>query len=95
MMWGYYPGMGWWMIVSTLLWLLLIGAAVWALLRWVAHQTQPGAHYQSGGPADRPSALEILRRRFANGEIDGDTFERMRRQLEAAGSKEETPTPIA
>jgi putative membrane protein len=93
MMWGYlYPGMGWWMIVSSLIWLALIGAAVWALVRWVAHQTGTGTSGQPGGRADGASAMEILRQRFARGEIDGDTFEQMRRQLEASGVDRGAPT---
>jgi putative membrane protein len=71
-------GMGWWMIISSLIWFALVGVAVWAFVRWV---TRPG---QSGtaNPPPAPSAIEILRQRFARGEIDSDTFERMRRQLE-------------
>ena len=32
-----------------------------------------------------PDALEILRRRYARGEIDGTTFDQMRERLESSG----------
>jgi putative membrane protein len=91
MMWGYYPGMAWWMIISSLIWLALIGLGVWAFVRWVAHQTNPtlsGARNPPDGTTTGPSALEILRRRFARGEIDGETFQQIRQQLEASGAHE-------
>ena len=94
MMWGYVStGMGWWMVVSSLIWLILIAAAVWALMRWVAHQTRSGGSGQPGGGGAMLSAMEILRRRYARGEIDGDNFERMRHQLEASGLPERTGEP--
>lgn len=37
-MWGYYyngAGMPAWMIISSVSWLVLVGVAVWALVRWV------------------------------------------------------------
>ena len=86
MMWGYYPGMGWWMAVSILFWLALIGIAVWALVRWVSHQTRLGSGHQTDSTITGSTAQEILRQRFARGEIDSETFERMRHQLESAGT---------
>jgi putative membrane protein len=94
MMWGYVStGMGWWMVVSSLIWLILIAAAVWTLARWVAHQTHAGASGRPNGSADGASATEILRRRYARGEIDDDTFERVRRQLEGSNLPERTGEP--
>jgi putative membrane protein len=86
MMWGYYPGMAWWMIVMSVVWLVLIALAVWALIRWVTHQTHAGPR-QTGAPPETLSAEEILRQRFARGEIDATTFQNMREQLEAATRK--------
>jgi putative membrane protein len=86
MMFYYYPGMAWWMVLSSLIWLALIGLAVWAFVRWVSHQTQSGRQNESGGTSTGPSAMEILRQRYARGEIDSDTFELMRQHLEASGT---------
>lgn len=86
MMWGY--GVGGWpaMIMMTVfgfLWLVLIGVAIWALVRWVSRDMT------SQGPAGptptgrESSAMETLRQRYARGEIDAATFEDMRARLEA------------
>ncbi len=77
MMWGYEwngPGMLM-MTLSSLLWLALIALLIWAIVHWL---TKKGDNTIT--PA--PSAMEILRRRYARGEIDSETFERMREQLE-------------
>ncbi|HEX6123181.1 MAG TPA: SHOCT domain-containing protein [Ktedonobacterales bacterium] len=87
MMW-YGPGMAWWMVLLSLFWLVLIGLAVWAFVRWVAHQTRAGGEPPSARTAAGPSALEILRQRYARGEIDSETFERMREQLDASVARD-------
>jgi putative membrane protein len=87
MMWGY--GYGWpmlWLVFWNILWLVLLGLLIWALVRW----------FPKGGdflrPSSRePSALEILRQRYARGEIDTATFEQMRERLEACGEREKPP----
>ena len=84
MMWGYYPDMGWWMLLSGFFWLALIGIAVWALValvRWVSRQTGMGSDRPMDGTTAGPSAEEILRQRFARGEIDAATYEQMRERL--------------
>lgn len=91
--WGMGPGMmgGWWAGAGGgWLWALamllgLLGMlAFWAavivggvlLLRWVLERATPRPE------APEASALEILKRRYARGEIDQATYERMRRELE-------------
>jgi putative membrane protein len=92
MMWGYYMnGMGWWMIISSIIWLALIAVAVWAFARWAS---RPAPRNVSSVPPT-PSAIEILRQRFARGEIDSDTFEQMRRQLEVSSVEQRTPATIS
>jgi putative membrane protein len=88
MMWG--DGFGWgWLMMSfgTILWIAVLIVLVWAIIRWL--ERRRGVHGQ--GPAtslNEPSALEILRRRYARGEIDSATFEQMRQQLETSTMQE-------
>lgn len=78
MMGMYGGGMGWgaWLAMG-LFWLILIGLIVW-LVVWLL----PG----SGGGATRStgeSALEILDRRLASGEIDLEAWQAQRAPLVA------------
>lgn len=72
MMYGYGPGVGW-MIVMTIVWILLIGAVVWAALRV--------AQTSGRGDRGRETAEEILARRFAKGEIDAAAYDEARERL--------------
>ncbi|MCA1733549.1 MAG: SHOCT domain-containing protein [Acidobacteria bacterium] len=70
MHWGY--GMGGWMILWTLVGMVIVGAFVWAIVR-------AGG---SGGAAPRPETPEdILRARYARGELTREQFEQMREDL--------------
>jgi len=70
-------GIGW--LFSLLFWGLLFVAAV-AVVRWLwAHGREQGRLPSSTDTGD--SALEILRRRYARGEIDRDEFEAKKRDL--------------
>lgn len=81
-MWGYPYGYGMggvmWMIVGWLIFLALLGALVWGILHLIDART-------SHTYLERPhaNALEILQQRYARGEIDEATFERMRERLTA------------
>jgi uncharacterized membrane protein len=73
--------MGWWMILSSLFWLGLAAVVVWALVRWLSSAmrwTTPRAPHE---PVQL-SALDMLKARYARGEIDTATFQMMRAQLE-------------
>ena len=85
MMWGY--GFGWgWLLMSfgMVLWIALLVVLVWALIRWLTSKTSTPMPPVTGTPPSGPSALEILRQRYARGEIDTATFEQMRERLEAS-----------
>jgi putative membrane protein len=65
--WGHGGGfLGPWMLVSALLWLTFFGLLVWVAVRLFYVR-------QGGRTAD--SAEEILRQRFARGEVDVETYE--------------------
>jgi len=80
MMWGYGFGWGWFMMAfGGVLWIAILVILVWALIRWLERKAP------ASGPSmpASPSALEILRQRYARGEIDAATFAQMREQLQA------------
>lgn len=68
---GGWWGMGWG-LGMVVFWALVIAAVVW-LLR------SAGQRSHAGGP--RESALEILQRRYASGEIGREEYEQKRRDL--------------
>lgn len=75
----YGNGWGWSaMMFMPLLWILLLGAVIWAAFRFA----QP--HPDRRSPQDRSvreTPQEILDRRFASGEIDTEAYTRARAQL--------------
>jgi putative membrane protein len=92
MFFPYYMGHFWWLhmlgaAVSSLFWLALIGLLIWGLVRLargrqgVSAVGGPWQHYQV--PPTQPSATEILRQRYARGEIDAVTFQQMLERLHA------------
>lgn len=91
MMYYWNGNWGWMLLVMLLnaaIWIALIGLLIWAVSRWLTGRPT------SGRPVDQaPSAMEILRARYARGEIDEATFERMRQQLEAAGAPDRLIAP--
>lgn len=75
MMYGFGGwGMGLGMLWGGLLWLVVIGLLVWAVIAF----TSSARRHPTG---DEP--LEILKRRFARGEITEAEFEQARRRLAA------------
>jgi putative membrane protein len=88
MMW--WSGPGWagmlWMGLGSLFWLVLLGLAIWLLIRWLTRSMTPAT---PPAPPALPSALEILKQRYARGEIDTPTFEAMRERLQATPERDE------
>ena len=77
MMWGDYGwgwGMGFGMISMVLFWVLIILGIV-ILVKWIAS----GSSGASQPPAK--TALDILKERYARGEIDKQEFEEKKRDL--------------
>ena len=77
-MWEAHDGMGWWMVMGGAFWILLIGTLLYLLLNSAWRSS--GA--PTSGPATPESPLDILKRRYAQGELSDEDFERMRRTLE-------------
>jgi putative membrane protein len=75
MMWEMHDGWGWWMLFGWVWVALLFGLVVWAVL---AVTSRDGGAHRHG----EPDALEILRRRYARGEIDDEEFEKRRQRLQ-------------
>ena len=80
---GWGPGMmgGWgmsWIAIPFMFifWILLIVGLVF-LIKWLIQATKS----ESGVPRGGSRALDILKERYARGEIDNEEFERMRSDL--------------
>ena len=61
-----------------IIWILLIVLVIWGVKAAVGGGNSGG---NSGGGSGPPSALEILKQRYARGEIDQDEYERKRQDL--------------
>lgn len=81
----HYPG--WWGYGFWMMWLLMVLfwiaglVVIWFLLRWLASR---GLLYSKkepsiGIPEDSPQ--EILKRRYARGEIDREEYEQMKKDI--------------
>jgi len=67
MMWGWDAGGGWLMMgIGMLIWVAVIALVVWLVIRAVGQR--PG-----GGGSE--SAEDLLRRRYASGEIDAEEYQ--------------------
>jgi putative membrane protein len=70
---------GAWMLVPLLLWVAFFGLVAWGALRVFSVR-------QGGRAAD--SAEEVLRERFARGEVDAETYERSLDTLRRGSSRQ-------
>jgi uncharacterized membrane protein len=92
MFWGFH---GLWLLLPLILlfkffWILLPMLLIVGLVRafsrrnrWVAYGGRT-PFYNPGTPNAQASAMDILRQRYARGEIDATTYEQMRERLEAS-----------
>jgi putative membrane protein len=79
--WGMMGGMGWMGLIFNLaFWILLIIALI-LLIKWLLQSTKP-PEKQDHTAQDSPSrALEILKERYAKGEIEREEFEQKKKDL--------------
>jgi putative membrane protein len=76
--------------VCGLLGIVLLVVLAWALMRWKSHTTPISLPPHSDMPGRASPALNILRQRYAGGEMDTATYEQRRERL--ARPSERQPT---
>jgi putative membrane protein len=76
--WYHDMGAGDWILMSVF-WIALLVAVVWALTSVLPGRGQPTE------PRERPE--EILDRRLATGEIDAETYDKLRAKLRGPAEK--------
>lgn len=81
MMYGNWFGWGW-MMLMPLIWIVLLGVIVWAVIRLAQRPTDRTADQQR-----RDTPQEILDRRLAAGEIDADAYRQARELLADASPR--------
>lgn len=74
-------GMGWVGLILTLLFWVLVIYGVVALIRWIM-QTASGQSSLNANDGESSRAMEILKERYARGEISRDEFESMKKDLQ-------------
>jgi putative membrane protein len=78
-MWGYGYGMPWFgHILMIVFWVAVIVGIIF-LIRWLVVTSRSGGHQDVSRGGD--TALDILRKRYARGEIDKQDFEERKRDL--------------
>lgn len=70
-MFGGYGGGGFGMIFMLLFWIVIIGLLVWLFRQF----------FGKASSAPQDSALEIARKRYAQGEIDKEEFDVLKHEL--------------
>ncbi len=83
-MWNAGDGMGWWMVWGGLMMFLFWGAII-ALIVWAIQSVTRGETAQTQAPHTSPSdriPLDIVKERYARGEVSREEFEQIRRDLE-------------
>jgi uncharacterized membrane protein len=94
--WGHllFAGLG------SLIWLALLALVIFALVRAFSRpRVYAAPPPMPAPPSGGGSAIELLRRRYATGEIDATTFEQMLERLVASEAYEQsrsgqTPPPM-
>lgn len=77
-MMGGMGGMGWLGVILMLIFWALVIFGLILLIKWLLIQTRSAS---SGSSSSQPPSLEILKSRYARGEIDKEEFEEKKRDL--------------
>jgi uncharacterized membrane protein len=70
-------------LLGQFVWIALLALLLWALVRLFRSGRAAPVLNPARQPV-QPTAMEILRQRYARGEIDAVTYEQMRERLEPA-----------
>ena len=73
-------GWGWWLLMS--LGFIALCVALVFLIIWLVRGAQPSRSREPQEPPARASALEVLQRRLAAGEISVEQFEEIRTHID-------------
>ena len=74
-MWYMHEGMGWWMVFGGV-WTLVFWGGIIALIAWGIAKLS--GH---GGSAPKRNPLDVVKERYAKGEISQVEFEQMKKDL--------------
>jgi putative membrane protein len=77
MMWQYGAGWGWWMAFGWIWMIVFWGLIIWGVYTLVSKLS--GSRGESTPP--RETAMDILQRRYASGELTREQFDEMREHL--------------
>ena len=72
------------LFLAKFFWIVFLALFIGFMIRRFSLRHAYRYAYQYGTPSAQPSALDILRQRYARGEIDAVTFDQMRERLEAS-----------
>ena len=65
-------------------WIVILAFIIGTMIRRFSFRHAQRFAYQQSTPSVQSTALDILRERYARGEIDAVTFDQMRERLEAS-----------
>jgi putative membrane protein len=78
-MWFAHEGMGWWMIFGGI-WMVVFWGAIIALIIWGIKKLTERSN-SGEDAAGKSSPLDVVKERYARGEISKEEFERMKKDL--------------
>ena len=66
-----------WMAIMPVLWIVVLGLVIWAVVAAVRGSSES----RSSDSSKADSALEVLKKRYARGEINKEEYEEKKRDL--------------